>query len=136
MKHLLTGVAMAAALAIAAPVWAQAPMTPGGNNPTSGSAGPFAPKPAPAPAPAPAAAPAKAPAKASAGRMSTRRFKHNVVHHRRGHMSAGDQTTEQLNAQELARISGGGAPAPAPMPMAPGGNNPTSGSAGPFAPPR
>jgi hypothetical protein len=45
MKHLLTGVAMAAALAIAAPVWAQAPMTPGGNNPTSGSAGPFAPPP-------------------------------------------------------------------------------------------
>ena len=28
MKHLLNGVAIAAALAIAAPVWAQAPMTP------------------------------------------------------------------------------------------------------------
>jgi hypothetical protein len=57
------------------------------------------------------------------------------VSHRRGHMSEGDQMTEQLNAQELARITGGGAPAPAPMPMTPGGNNPTSGSAGPFAPP-
>jgi hypothetical protein len=133
MKHLLTGVAMAAALAIAAPVWAQnAPMTPGGNNPTSGSAGPFAPK----AAPAPAAAPANAPAKAAAGhRMSTRRYMHNVVHHRRGMSGQGMSQAEQLNAQELARITGGGAPAPMPMPMTPGGNNPTSGSAGPFAPP-
>jgi len=44
---------------------------------------------------------------------------------------------EQLNAQELQRIQTGGAPAgaPAPMPMSPGGNAPTSGTAGPFAPP-
>jgi hypothetical protein len=123
MKHLLTGVAMAAALAIAAPVWAQnAPMTPGGNNPTSGSAGPFAPKPAPAPAaaPKPMAAPKAAmkPAKKS-------------MRHKR--MTSDDLTTEQLNAQELARITGAGA-APPPPPMMPGGNNPTSGSAGPFAP--
>jgi hypothetical protein len=139
MKHLLTGVAMAAALAIAAPVWAQqnAPMTPGGNNPTSGSAGPFAPK-APAPAPAPAAA-APAPAKPMAAHPMHRRSVHHggghVTHvsHRRG--GGGDQATEQLNAQELARITGGGVAAPAPAPMAPGGNNPTSGSAGPFAPP-
>jgi len=134
MKHLLTGVAMAAALAIAAPVWAQnAPMTPGGNNPTSGSAGPFAPKAAPAPAPA-----APAAAQPMAAKPMHRHSTHHVTHvsHRRGHMSAGDQTTEQLNAQELARITGGGVPAPAPMPMAPGGNNPTSGSAGPFAPQR
>jgi hypothetical protein len=142
MKHLLTGVAMAAALAIAAPVWAQqnAPMTPGGNNPTSGSAGPFAPKAAPAPAPAPADN--AAPAKPMAAHPMHRRSMHHVSHgsshvahvsHRRG-MGGGDRTTEQLNAQELARITGGGM-APAPAPMAPGGNNPTSGSAGPFAPP-
>jgi hypothetical protein len=125
---------MAAALAIAAPVWAQAPMTPGGNNPTSGSAGPFAPKAAPAPAPAPAAAPASAPAKAAAGhRMNTRKFMHKAAHHRRG--MSGMSEAEQLNAQELQRLTGGGAPPPAPMPMTPGGNNPTSGSAGPFAPP-
>jgi hypothetical protein len=125
MKHLLTGVAMAAALAIAAPAWAQtpAPMTPGGNNPTSGSAGPFAPKP-------PAAAP-MAPATGARGGASVKRHMHHVVHHR---MSAGDQTTEQLNAQELARITGGAPSGPPPAPMTPGGNNPTSGTAGPFAP--
>jgi hypothetical protein len=135
MKHLLTGVAMAAALAIAAPVWAQqnAPMTPGGNNPTSGSAGPFAPK-AAAPAPAPMAPSAAKPA--SAQPMHHHPMHHRSMHHvshRRG-MSEGDQMTEQLNAQELARITGGGGAAPAPAPMNPGGNNPTSGSAGPFAP--
>ena len=131
MKHLLTGVAMAAALAIAAPVWAQqnAPMTPGGNNPTSGSAGPFAPKAAPAPAPA-AAQPMGS--KPMAAKPMHRKSMHHVSH-RRGHMSEGAQMTEQLNAQELARITGGAA-APAAAPMRPGGNNPTSGSAGPFAP--
>ena len=129
MKHLLTGVAMAAALAIAAPAWAQAP---GGNNPTSGSAGPFAPKPA-----APAAAPAK-PAMAMpamAKPMAKKSMHHHMMHNHMMHrMSSGDQMTEQLNAQELQRITGGGA-APMPAaPMAPGGNNPTSGTAGPFAP--
>ena len=128
MKHLLTGVAMAAALAIAAPAWAQtsAPMTPGGNNPTSGSAGPFAPKPAAAAPATPAAAPMGA-----RGGKSVKRHMHHVVHYNRMH--SGDQTTDQLNAQELQRITGGGAPMP-PAPMTPGGNNPTSGSAGPFAP--
>jgi uncharacterized protein involved in copper resistance len=139
MKHLLTGVAMAAALAIAAPVWAQnAPATPGGNNPTSGTAGPFAPKAAPAPA-APAAA-APAPATPMAAKPMHHKSMRHATHatrvsHRRGHMSSGDRMTEDLNRQELQRIMGGGAPPPAPMPMTPGGNNPTSGSAGPFAPP-
>ena len=54
---------------------------------------------------------------------------HMAMHHK---MSSGDQMTEQLNQQELQRIQGGGAPAPASM--SPGGNNPTSGTAGPFAP--
>jgi len=36
-----------------------------------------------------------------------------------------------LNAQELARLQGS---APAPAPITPGGNNPTSGTAGPFYP--
>jgi hypothetical protein len=123
MKHLLTGVAMAAALAIAAPTWAQtptAPMTPGGNNPTTGAAGPFAPKP---PAP-PAATPA------AAKPMAAKKMHHHYTHK----MSAGDQTTEQLNAQELQRITGGGAPMAPAAPMTPGGNNPTTGAAGPFAP--
>jgi hypothetical protein len=125
MKHLLTGVAMAAALAIAAPTWAQ---TPGGNNPTTGAAGPFAPKPA-APMTPPAATPAAA--KPMAMSPSAKKHMHHVVHHR---MSAGDQTTEQLNAQELQRITSGAPPAAAPAPMMPGGNNPTTGAAGPFAP--
>jgi len=134
MKHLLTGVAMAAALAIAAPVWAQ---TPGGNNPTSGSAGPLAPKPAPAPA-APAK-PMAMPMTAKKPMAAKKPMHHMAAHHMAMHhmamhhkMSAGDQMTEQLNAQELQRIQSGGAPmAPAGTP---GGNNPTSGTAGPFAP--
>jgi hypothetical protein len=123
MNHLLTGVAMAAAFAIALPAWAQspAPMTPGGNNPTSGSAGPFAPKPPPS-------APAM-------GQPSAKKYMHHVAHHGAHHhrmMSSGDQTTEQLNAQELQRITSGAPPSPSPAPMPPGGNNPTSGAAGPF----
>lgn len=117
MKHLLTGVAMAAALAIAAPVWAQnAPAAPA------------------APAKPAAAAPAKpAAAKPAAAKTMAKKpmHRHMAMHHR---MSAGDQMTEDLNKQELQRIMGGGAPAPAPASMTPGGNNPTSGTAGPFAP--
>jgi hypothetical protein len=107
MKHLLTGVAMAAALAIAAPVWAQS-----------------------TPAPAAPGKPAAAPATPAAAKPMAMKKPMHHWHHR---MAAGDSVTEQLNAQELQRIQGGG-PAPAPAPMAPGGNNPTSGSAGPFAP--
>jgi hypothetical protein len=123
MKHLLTGVAMAAALAIAAPVWAQ-------NAPSSSA------PPAAAPA-APAAPAAKAPAakpmaaKPAAKPMAAKKPMHHMAMHH--HMNSGDQMTEQLNAQELQRIQGGGA-GPAPASMAPGGNNPTSGTAGPFAP--
>jgi hypothetical protein len=111
MKHLLTGVAMAAALAIAAPVWAQtaAPMTPS----SPPKAAPAAPKPA------------------AATTTAKKPMKHMAMRHK----GSGDAMTEQLNQQELARIMGGGAPAPAPMPSpTPGGQNPTSGTAGPFYP--
>jgi hypothetical protein len=130
MKHLLTGVAMAAALAIAAPVWAQ-------NAPSSPSAPPAAPA-------APAAkAPASSAAKPMAGNpaakpMAMKKPMHHMamhhhmwMHHRA--MGQGDQMTEQLNSQELQRITGGG-PGGSAGSMTPGGNNPTSGSAGPFAP--
>ena len=93
MKHLLTGVAIAAALAISTPVWAQtstAPMTP------------------------PAAAPAKPPV-AKSMPANPRRWMHHVVHDR-----ASMRMAEQLNAQELQRITSGAPPAPAPM-MTPGG---------------
>jgi hypothetical protein len=103
MKHLLTGVAMAAALAIAAPVWAQttpspAPMTP----PASG-----------------------APSTPTATKPMTPKpmmHRHMVMHHK-GMMSSGDQMTDQLNQQELARIQGGNTgsmPAPAPGGPSPG----------------
>jgi hypothetical protein len=93
MKHLLTGVAMAAAFAIAAPAWAQttAPMTP--SSPPAGS-------------PPPAAAPAKP--------MAKKPMHHMAMHHHRGWMGSGDQATEELNRQELARITSGNTMAPPP----------------------
>jgi hypothetical protein len=108
MKHLLTGIALIATLASAAPVWAQtaAPMTPGGNNPTSGSAGPFAPNP-PAAAPTP---PAANPTGARGGR-SVKRYMHHIVH--RNRWERGMSAAEQLNSAELQRIQAG---APPPMP--------------------
>jgi len=89
MKHLLTGVAMAAALAIAAPVWAQtaAPMTPS----SPPKAAPAAPKPA------------------AATTTAKKPMKHMAMRHK----GSGDAMTEQLNQQELARITGA---APAPVP--------------------
>jgi hypothetical protein len=101
MKHLLNGVAIAAVFALATPVFAQnAPMTPA-----------TPPKAAPAPA-APAPAP-KAPAATAPAPMAKKPMHHMAKHT----MSPGDKATEQLNQQELARITGGGTPpasAPAP----------------------
>jgi hypothetical protein len=120
MKHLLNGVAIAAALAIAAPAWAQAPMTPGAPKP-----------PAAAPAPAAAAAPAAAP------KMTKQRHHRRPMRHaaRGGKMrmkgGAGDQMTEQLNREELARIQGGGMAPGGAMP--PGPANAGAGQGGPRA---
>lgn len=103
MKHLLTGVAIAAALAISAPAWAQ--NTPGPKASGGGSQTSTPMKPA-------AAAPAKpmAAKPAAAHKMA---MHHRMVHHH--HMMAGrqDTATEELNKQELARIQGGGGGAPA-----------------------
>jgi hypothetical protein len=97
MKHLLNGVAIAAVFALATPVFAQnAPMTPA--NP---------------PKPAPAAPAAKAPAPAPT--TMAKKPMHHMAHHM---MGKDDQMTEQLNQQELARITGGATP-PAPAPAAP-----------------
>ena len=106
MKHLLNGVAIAAALAIAAPAWAQAPMTPK-------AAAPAAPK-----AAAPAAPAAGAPMAPMASKQRHKRGMKRMMAKRGGAMS----TTDQLNREELARIQGGGGAAmPPPSSQSPYG---------------
>jgi hypothetical protein len=94
MKHLLSGTAIAAALIIAAPVWAQTsaiPMRP--------SAVPSA---------------ASAPNDTMGSQMRIHRVKARHRHAtRRGSARASDNMANQLNAQEAARNAGTGAPAPA-----------------------
>src|SRR5215472_5837825 len=94
MKHLFNGVAIAAALAIAAPVWAQTgtPMTPSSRAPAGSAPA------ASAPAPAPMAT--KARAKRATHRKTTRGGKVR--------MAGFDSMANQLNAQELQRVQGGG----------------------------
>jgi hypothetical protein len=93
MKHLLNGVAIAAALAIAAPAaWAQAPMTP--------KAAPAAPK-----AAAPAAPAAGAPMAPTASKQRHKRGGKRYA--RRG---GAVSMTDQLNREELARIQSGAPP--------------------------
>jgi hypothetical protein len=116
VKHLLSGVAIVAALAIAGPVWAQ--------NPSGG---------APMAMPGPSGG-AAAPATTSAAPPAHHAVRHARAmhaHHKamaRKAAAAGD-TTAQLNREELARIQSGAPPAPMPAaPMAPeanpGGGNP------------
>jgi hypothetical protein len=120
MKHLLNGVAIAAALAVAGPVWAQTTMTPS----TPPAAAPATPPKAMTPPAAAPAAPTKAmtppapgagPAMASPGTPKHRPMHHMAMHR---HWYHGDSITEQLNREELARIQGGGAPPPPPAPGA------------------
>jgi hypothetical protein len=96
MKHLLNGVAIAAALAIAAPAWAQAPASPGGA----------------------AGAPAAAAPAAPMAKQKHRPMRHAAKRGKKAKMkaSAGDSMTEQLNREELARITGGAPAAPAATP--------------------
>ena len=148
MKHLLSGVAILAVLAIAAPVWAQNPSggnsvgapgpNPGGPGltPYGGGAPAAPPAEAPAPAPAPMAMPpsAAAPPPANSAMPPMHRqvmhhpyhhpmyhhamYHHRVIHH--GPRAPGD-TTAQLNQAELSRIQSGnvGAPPPVSEPGAP-----------------
>lgn len=122
MKHLLTGVAVAAALAIAAPVWAQNPSggnpmgtagpNPGGPGMTPYSGGaPAAPPPAAMPAPAAASTSAAPPMHRHAHAM------HHPMHGKMAHPVNGD-TTAQLNREELSRIQSGNVSNP-PPPAAP-----------------
>jgi hypothetical protein len=117
MKHLLNGVAIAAALAIAVPAWAQAPMTPGA---------PRAPAAAP---PATMAAPPAAPA-AKQKKRPMRQAKGGKKGKMKMRAGAGDSMTAQLNREELARVGGGMAPPPG-GPMGPGPANAGAGQGGP-----
>jgi hypothetical protein len=68
---------------------------------------------------------AAAPSPPMAGKTTSGPARHSY----RAHSHRGSEA-DMLNAQELARLQGSTAPAP----IAPGGNNPTSGTAGPFYP--
>jgi len=120
MKHLLTGVAVAAALAIAAPVWAQNPS--GGNamgmpGPNPGGGGGLTPYSGGGTGPAAAAAPADNSAMPPAHHAVRHAHAMHGFHKGMAHKAAltGD-TTAQLNRQELARLQTGNQGMPAPTP--------------------
>ena len=154
MKHLLTGVAVVAALAFTAPVWAQ-PANPSGGNalglpgPNPGGPGltPYStgqPRPVAAPPmapPPPAAAPPPPPSMSDSTSATPPMHRHarKASHGKMaGHTGKGPKltgsTANQLNQEELARLQAGNfsnpsAP-PAPGMMAPPSGPRTSGSSG------
>ncbi len=159
MKYLLTGVGMVAALAISAPLWAQA-VSPSGGNPM-GTPGPnpggpgltpySAGAPAPrtmAPPPPAAMAPSAMPPSSMSDTTSATPPRHSHVHshahtththvhtmgthHAGKSMSLSGSTANQLNQEELARLQAGNMSMPAAPPspgMAPG-MAPQGGSSG------
>ena len=146
MNHLLSGTAFAAALAIAAPVWAQTPTTPNpAGAPSTTTAAPYTQSAPPATsqtapyaqqAPTrPMAPSATAPAPYSttenatepmrrahhgryAGHMRMHRMRH-APSASRGSRAPNDNIANQLNSQELGRVSGNSAP---PAGYSPQGN--------------
>lgn len=138
VKHLLTGVAVLAALAFSAPVWAQP--SPGGNpvglpgpNPggpglTPYTAGPGQAPPSYAPPMAPTAAPPSSGYEPSAPPPSSASQRHARTY-RKGAASA-DNSANQLNRQELGRLRAENYPnlpprgyaAPPPQPYYPMGS--------------
>jgi hypothetical protein len=106
-KYLVNGIAIAATLAFAAPVWAQAQYNPA----TPGATGTGAPVPAPA-------ANSATPPVHHAVRHAKAMHAHHMAMAKNAHLT-GD-TTAALNREELARIQSGAPPAPPPAaPMAP-----------------
>jgi hypothetical protein len=140
MKQLLSGVAAAALISVAAAAWAQAPMSPStapsppgaspapaDASPAPATAAPAAPSPAApppaaattAPPPAAAAAPPAPAAEAARPRRPKRVSKPAVTATHRGVYSPrgmSDNIANQLNAQELNRVEG----PPAMSPPGPG----------------
>jgi hypothetical protein len=97
MKHLSSGAALAAALVIAAPAWAQT--TPYGTQPA-----PYA-QPAP-PQPAPYARPAPYKERHAYRKHYKRYVRHMRGYHARGSSAPNDNVADQLNAQQLGRAGG------------------------------
>jgi hypothetical protein len=149
MKHLLTGVAVVAALAFSAPVWAQPANPSGGNsmgvpgpNPggpglTPYSSGPRTTAAPPSSAPAPAMAPSAMPPSSMSDTSSAmppkhHRASHHVSHGKMAghHRGKGPQltgsTANQLNQEELARLQGGNMSNPS-APSGPGMAPPAQG---------
>ena len=159
MKHLLTGVAVVAALAFAAPVWAQGVSPSGGNSmgmpgPNPGGPGltPYsggaprttaAPPPSAAPAAMAPAAPAAMPPSAdTSSAMPPAHHRHGrqamhgkPSHHPSRFSNLQGNVANQLNQQELARLQSGDTsmpPAPpGPDAAAPPAGGPTGGRTGP-----
>ena len=138
VKHLFNGVAVVAALAIAAPVWAQNPS--GGNSVGTPGPNPGGPGLTPystgvPPAPAPAAAPPSQMNRMPAGGRATsdRGMGTGSVtraHHRRHAVQAAknpsaDNSANQLNQQELSTLP---AANPTTMNRMPAGGRATSGT--------
>ena len=132
MKHLLNGVVVAAALALAVPAWAQNPS--GGNSMGTPGPNPGGPGMTPysggaPPAPAPTGRMPGGGKKVSSGthipssasNSAVPPMHRHVMHHRmHGHIAHGptstSDTTAGLNRAELARLQGGGGAPPAPPP--------------------
>lgn len=136
MKHLLSGVAIAAVLAVAAPVWAQNPSggnslgvpgpNPGGPGLTPYSGGGAAPAPAAPPPGAEAAPPPENSATPGPHHLHRERAAyHHAKAMRHFHREMAEKaglrgdTTGQLNREELARIQSGNTTNP-PAPPPPG----------------
>jgi len=114
MKRLLSGVAVAAILAITAPIWAQSPSTPPDATPQSSTSSAAPPSTTPTPAPAPAASDKASPEKPSASNWvqprphrhthRVRRYARYGYHPYYGYyrwVSPTDHMARQLNAQQL-----------------------------------
>ena len=127
-KYFLTGVAVIAALALSAPVWAQSANPSGGN--AMGLPGPNPGGPGLTPYSGGAPRPMAAPPTSATPPVHRHAHAHHVVSthqmlHAHGPKS-GTDTTAQLNQAELVRLQQGAPPMPpqmAPPPPMPGGNS-------------
>jgi hypothetical protein len=127
MKHILTGVAVVAALAFSAPAWAQPAPGQGGFGPKASGGTYIPPSKAPAAmAPSAGATATSAPPPATPSAPPPSRHAHHKMtapHHGKGPLLT-ESTADQLNQQELARVQAGNmappAPGMAPPPPRPG----------------